>query len=268
MKEDEITKWDYEDLPAELKPVENKKKPEHRSGVMDYVVTLMVLSLVVVGAYQYWKYSSGDEAGSQVSFGIGWDEVDEYVDYFLVYFYLKKPDLNVSVSEQEAVSAGWERLEFEELVFAYVNDERKKRGFPQLMADPDLKMVARRHSYSMAKDGYFDHVDFEGRGPTERAASIGYVCNKWVNGLPATAGVGENIHEQSLYKKKTITIKGEKKLEENTWYELGEISKKVVDDWMASPGHRKNILHGSYEKMGVGAYVVENYSVYTTLNFC
>ncbi len=31
-------------------------------------------------------------------------------------------------------------------------------------------------------------------------------------------------------------------------------SKEVVDDWMASPGHRANILDASYTKIGVAAY--------------
>jgi uncharacterized protein YkwD len=44
-------------------------------------------------------------------------------------------------------------------------------------------------------------------------------------------------------------------------------SKQVVDSWMSSPGHRANILNGSYTKIGVAAYRTPDGRIYWCQQF-
>ena len=50
---------------------------------------------------------------------------------------------------------------------------------------------------------------------------------------------------------------------------LGNFSseKEVVQDWMNSPGHRANILNGSYKRTGVAAYRTEDGTIYWCQEF-
>ncbi len=42
---------------------------------------------------------------------------------------------------------------------------------------------------------------------------------------------------------------------------------EVVNDWMSSPGHRANILNGSYKRIGVAAYRTEDGTIYWCQEF-
>ena len=44
-------------------------------------------------------------------------------------------------------------------------------------------------------------------------------------------------------------------------------SAEVVKDWMGSPGHRANILSGSYRRIGVAAYVAVDGTIYWCQQF-
>ena len=86
-----------------------------------------------------------------------------------------------------------------------------------LRVDERLVAAAQGHSDDMAARDYFDHESPEGEGPGERAAAEGY-----------TEWSGENIA-------------------------LGyAIAEAVVEGWMDSPGHRRNILDCDSKATGVG----------------
>jgi uncharacterized protein YkwD len=87
-----------------------------------------------------------------------------------------------------------------------------------LRTDDRLVAAARGHSVDMATRDYFDHESPEGEGPGERAAAEGYP--DWS---------GENIA---------------------MGYSTPEA---VVEGWMDSPGHRRNILDCTSVAIGVGA---------------
>ena len=44
-------------------------------------------------------------------------------------------------------------------------------------------------------------------------------------------------------------------------------SDQAVRDWMNSPGHRANILNGSYTRIGVAAYVSPSGAIYWCQQF-
>jgi uncharacterized protein YkwD len=99
-----------------------------------------------------------------------------------------------------------------------VNQERDRVGLPPLAADPPLSKVAQAHSQAMATRGFYGHIDPEGRDVAGRLAAIGY----------PTLASAENIAR-------------------------GQASPvAVVAGWMASPGHRANILNANLRLLGAG----------------
>jgi len=105
-------------------------------------------------------------------------------------------------------------------VLRMVNQERMKKGLRALSRDFRLDSVAYNHCVNMCNRGIFDHV----------------IDNKNVAGRLADAGIyftasGENIH----------------------WHSDPASPANAVKAWMASPGHRDNIL-GAFSYVGTGVY--------------
>ncbi len=103
-------------------------------------------------------------------------------------------------------------------VVRLVNIERQKAGLAPLKIDSKLCQIAKLKSEDMKKKGYFSH--------TSPTYGTPFDMLKQFNVTYKTAG--ENI------------AKGQKD------------AKAVVDAWMNSPGHRKNILSKSFTHIGVG----------------
>ncbi len=127
-------------------------------------------------------------------------------------------------------------------VLVLVNDARKDEGLPPLATHPALEKTAQAHAEDMAARGYFSHDDLEGRSSAERILAGGYekpTCNcSWVY------GTGENLaHGQ-------------------------EAAADAVRDWLASPGHRENILKPEFDDTGIGffdGYWVQHFGVSNVL---
>lgn len=96
------------------------------------------------------------------------------------------------------------------------NAERNKERLPPLTVDPRLTDAAERHADRMAKRNRLSH-DLDGRSVADRARSAGYEYRT----------VGENI----------------------AWNQ--PTAAAVVDDWMSSRGHRRNILGRDFTHIGV-----------------
>lgn len=106
----------------------------------------------------------------------------------------------------------------EQEVVRLVNIERQKEGLAPLKLDTSLSNVARLKSEDMKKKGYFSHTSPTYGSPFDML--------KQFNITYKTAG--ENI------------AKGQK------------TAKAVVDAWMNSEGHRRNIMSKSFTHIGVG----------------
>nr|WP_228389985.1 CAP domain-containing protein [Streptomyces smaragdinus] len=104
-------------------------------------------------------------------------------------------------------------------VLRLVNQERAKAGCQPVTADAELAALAGAYSADMAARGFFDHTDPDGDDPWERAEAAGV----------SNVG-GENI------------ARGQAN------------AQSVMDAWMASEGHRANILNCDFKTLGVGAY--------------
>lgn len=101
-------------------------------------------------------------------------------------------------------------------VLALVNEYRQSRKLPTLQANPAMEYQARRHSMDMATH----RVPFGHQGLPFR---MKYISDK----VPGVTDVGENVA-------------------------FGNLSAKaVVNGWLKSPDHKKNI-EGAYKFTGIG----------------
>ena len=121
-------------------------------------------------------------------------------------------------------------------VFRLTNEARVTNGLPALGAEPKLREIAEGHSTDMLTNDYFAHEDQTGCSSLCRVTNAGY---PW-------QAVGENIYMMSGYE-----------------LPADATAKMIVDGWMNSPGHRKNILGESFTVSGVGV-VLDGTSVYVT----
>ncbi|MEO0394488.1 MAG: CAP domain-containing protein [Cyanobacteria bacterium P01_A01_bin.137] len=113
---------------------------------------------------------------------------------------------------------------FENEVLRLTNEFRKQNGLKALVLDTNLDETADKHSQDMAKKDYFSHTGKDGSKPWDRARREGY----------ESGTVGENI--AAGYSS----------------------AKAVVDGWIASPGHRANMLNANYNEIGIGHYYEAN----------
>ena len=157
-----------------------------------------------------------------------------------------------------------EELRLGSAIHAYVNAVRVQAGLSELEHDGLLARAARGHSVDMGVAGYFSDTGLDGRGPTERAADVGFVCHKDF-GTYYVEGVGENIFQGSTHRSYYIS-NGERIPQDP--YTLKELAKVVVEAWLNNREHRENILDSTYDKEGIGLHITADKEVYVTQNFC
>ena len=134
---------------------------------------------------------------------------------------IQKPEESVPETEKPENNEGVTNAsQFELKVLELVNNERAKNGLSALELKENLSEVARNHSMDMAKNKYFDHTNLKGQSPFDRLKSAGI----------SYSYAGENIAAG-----------------QNT-------PQAVVNAWMNSEGHRKNILSKNFNKIGLGYY--------------
>ena len=109
--------------------------------------------------------------------------------------------------------------DFREEVVVLTNAERAKVGCAALKRHEALDRSAQVHGADMAEKNYFSHTGKDGSSPVDRIARAGY---------PGNTGQAENIA-------------------------AGQTSPSaVVQGWMNSAGHKKNMLNCAYKSIGVG----------------
>lgn len=133
-------------------------------------------------------------------------------------FLTVEPKTNELVTLHFKVANGTVSEEAEREMWRMVNTERIKVGLPPLAFDNQLRDVARAHSQDMFTRGYFSHYTPEGLSPFDRMDNAG------IQYLTA----GENLA-------------------------LAPSTKLAMQGLMNSPGHRANILHPEFGKIGIGA---------------
>lgn len=137
----------------------------------------------------------------------------------------------------------WAALEWEVLE---LTNQRRAEGAvcggeefapaPPLEMNPVIREAARGHSLDMGQQDYFEHDSLDGRTFSDRMSDAGFAGpTPWGENIAAGAPTAE----------------------------------RVVQGWMDSPGHCRNIMNPAYRTLGVGYAFVESSSFghYWTQNF-
>lgn len=103
-------------------------------------------------------------------------------------------------------------------ILRLVNAERDKAGCRPLTLNSTLTKAAQAHSADMAAHQNMSHTGSDGSNPGDRITRAGYTWSSY----------GENVA-----------------------YGYGT-AEQVMAGWMASPGHRANILNCGFKEIGVG----------------
>ncbi|MFI6493031.1 CAP domain-containing protein [Streptomyces sp. NPDC050564] len=110
-------------------------------------------------------------------------------------------------------------------VVALVNSERSKAGCSPVTLNAKLSKAAQDHSADMASHQNMSHTGSDGSDPGQRITRAGYTWSAY----------GENV----AYGYST--------------------PEQVMAGWMASPGHKANILTCDFKEIGVGLAQPGNY---------
>jgi uncharacterized membrane protein required for colicin V production len=138
----------------------------------------------------------------------------------LTYFTVKPGSLEVIPLKLGEVKLSID-LDSEQKMLDLVNLERKKAGIGELIADDNLRLIARDYARNMWERGYFGHYSPEGED------------------------VGDRLEEKDI----PYTIAGEN-------LALAPTVGTAHTGLMSSEGHRKNILNSDFRRLGVG--VIDN----------
>lgn len=119
-------------------------------------------------------------------------------------------------------------------VFTEVNRVRLEHGLAALRSSDLLHRAARGHSEQMVSGNFFAHIDKNGRDVVDRLR---------VQGMEEFRSAGENIYMGR---------------------NISNLVESVVQGWLQSPGHRKNLLSPNYQETGVGIALGDKGRVYVT----
>lgn len=134
----------------------------------------------------------------------------------------------VKITAQDSEFGDWA-----EQVLELTNAERSKRNIPPLKWNEQLANLGQQHCDDMIKRDFFSHNNPDGETPFDRMKKAGIAY--WV--------AGENIA-------------------------AGQYSPEaVIESWMNSAGHRKNILNPDFKSLGVGVVRGGHYGVYWAQEF-
>jgi hypothetical protein len=107
------------------------------------------------------------------------------------------------------------------------NRVRQMYGLTGIVDDPQLRDTASRHSWNMAENAFWGHVDPQGRTPSKRVSE---------EDASFKGSVAENLW----------------KCEHCEQLSPEEMPRQVVAAWLNSPGHRENLLNSQLTHAGIG----------------
>ena len=183
-------------------------------------VVMIIYATVGANASTIYTVKSGDSMWKiAVKHEIGMSEIISANPH------IKNPALIYPGDKITIPELDLEVTQYENEVIRLVNEIRTQNGLKKLTADWELIRVARYKSEDMKRNNYFSHTSPTYGSPFDMIKSFGLSYRT----------AGENI------------AKGQ------------TTPKAVVNGWMNSSGHRKNILNSAYTKIGVGYVSDGNY---------
>lgn len=147
---------------------------------------------------------------------------------FAIALWLSPMTIQVARAEGDAPYA-----EIEARFFAEVNQHRRSMNLIGLERDPALDAVARAHSEDMARRAYFSHVNPDGQNPLDRIQA---------DGRDDFTMAAENVG---------LTTRAEP-------------NREILQGWIASADHRRNLNAPAFNRTGVGVARAPDGSWYYT----
>jgi uncharacterized protein YkwD len=123
--------------------------------------------------------------------------------------------------------------DLETRLLAEVNAVRARYHLIPLRRSPDLDRVAIRHSVDMARRNYMSHHSPEGTNPVDRITR---------SGLSGFTLAAENLGKTNR----------------------PDPNREIIDNWLASPDHRRNLLTPPFNTTGIGIARAPNGSLIYT----
>lgn len=141
---------------------------------------------------------------------------------------------SAAVADDAGVATAPSDLAYAREVIELTNNQRRANGCSDLVEDSRIMLAAQRHSNEMARYNYFNHRGRAGSTGGSRMKTAGYPVRSWAENI--AAGYPTPVD--------------------------------VVRGWMASSGHRANILNCQLVHTGVGhAPSSGTYANYITQDF-
>ncbi|HUS53231.1 MAG TPA: CAP domain-containing protein [Thermohalobaculum sp.] len=149
---------------------------------------------------------------------------------------------------------GLDQWLFDEAVRHAVNAERCSRGLVPLQEESALARAASLHGGDMVVHDFFDHTSpVSGRTTLgERYAHTGVQYSRAAENL-ATISLydfgGKHFNRRNLAACDFTFTEGGRSIARQTY---SGAARALIDGWMDSPGHRRNILHPGMRRHGAG----------------
>jgi uncharacterized protein YkwD len=114
----------------------------------------------------------------------------------------------------------------ERAVLEELNLVRLEHGLRSLRANPRLTAAAEHHTQDMVTSGFFSHTSPDGR--------------------PAAARIKRFYKPRTARRPWTVA-------ENLIWHEQRLSARAAIAAWLASPGHRENLLKPAFREVGISA---------------
>lgn len=166
---------------------------------------------------------------------------------FFLFFTTIVTSCSKDSTENEATESLSLKQEIAIKILSKTNTIRSAQGLSDLVQDDEMDILAELHSKNMIEYDFFDHVDHQGKSPSDRATDLDYGYSK----------LAENIGYVPWFE--NVSTCGDTRSAES-------IAECVVEGWKNSPGHYTNMI-GNYIELGVGVAFTQDSIAYFTQVF-
>lgn len=156
-------------------------------------------------------------------------------------------------------------------IFFVTNEIREQRNLPIFEFNINLEITAWNHSKAMVEKNFFAHInpkDKNRRDPNDRAKIAGITNPYLAENVAETPALQYKSGDQVYILDKENGIfsyeDGGKPITEHTYLSFAEM---VVDQWMHSKPHKKNILAKEGLELGCGVYLFRDKRFYNMPTF-
>jgi uncharacterized protein YkwD len=147
----------------------------------------------------------------------------------------------------------------ESLVAEETNEVRANRSLGEVGYSSGLSDAARRHSENMSESFYLGHIEPDGTGVEERYLEECAALRDGREEFRYSENVA-NVWYKTVYRSpanRSVLLVTEE-----------DVAEYLVNEWVNSTTHRRNLLGEDWRSVGVGVVVDENGTVFGTQAFC